>query len=263
MKRRPVPALASALVVSMLAGPALASTPAPARETAVTDPRASRSTGGVAKEEEDPPFRLSLPTEDDRTAWQNSGLRLQLGVGYGRLVGLGGAPSGRLLGAIIRVGLRLDPDWSLLASFQYSSASTGGGLSGFRFAGTLDPTVHLTRRLSLAVGLGFGGIVEGRTGRDDPDPEQRAGLNSSYTIPSADNPLNRCVGVGVVGIVRLSWMYVLGPASSTGLALQADGQWTGCVDNTGRVEPDTADAITRRQWWPHVGGTLAWLVAWR
>ena len=36
------------------------------------------------------------------------------------------------------------------------------------------------------------------------------------------------------------------------------GQWTGCVDDTGRVEPDTGQAIVRRQWWPHVGGRRHW-----
>lgn len=216
-----------------------------------------------AAEGQTPPPKLSLPTEDNPTAWRGPGLRLQVGVGAGGLKGLGGAPSGRLIAAIVRVGARLDADWSLMASFQYAQATAAGGLSGLRFAGTLDPTWHVTPHLDLAIGIGFGGIVEGRTGRVDPDPAQQSSLANSYTLPSASPPLPSCSGVGVATLLRGSWMFPLGPASQTGLALELDGQWTGCVDNTGRVEPDTAQPIARRQWWPHVGGTLAWLVGWR
>ena len=62
----------------------------------------------------------------DRDAWLRGGFRLGLGIVYGRLVGLEGAPSGRLLGATLRLGLRLDADWSVLASFQYARRSAAG-----------------------------------------------------------------------------------------------------------------------------------------
>lgn len=212
---------------------------------------------------EDAPFKLSLPTEADHALWRRPGLRLMLGVAYGQLRGLGNVPSGRLLGAIVRVGTRLDEAWSLLASFQYASASERGGLSGLRFAGTLDPTWHVSEHVELALGLGFGGIVEGRTGRADPDPTQRSALNHSYTFPDSSPALPSCSGVGVTGLLRASWMTALGPVSATGLSAEVIGQWTGCVDTLGRVEPDTARPITRRQFWPHVGGTLAWIIAWR
>lgn len=215
-----------------------------------------------AKPDDDPPPRLSLPTQADRAAWQNSGFRLGLGVVYGELIGLRGAPSGRLIGPTIRVGVRLDPQWSVLASFQYASASKSGGLSGLRFAGTLDPTWHVTPSLSVALGFGFGGIVEGRTGRPDADPLPST-LDTSYTFPSARRPIASCSGVGVAGLARIEWAYVLGPRAQTGIALELLGQWTGCVDDTGRVEPDTGVAIVRRQWWPHTGGTLSWGITWR
>jgi len=213
-------------------------------------------------DDEDGPVRFSLATDSERDAWAKPGFRVQLGLVYGQFVGLGGAPSGRLLGPILRLGVRLDEDWSLLASLQYASASQSGGLSGLRFAGTLEPTWHVTRNLSLAVGLGFGGIVEGRTGRPDPDPLPST-LDTSYTFPDASTPVASCSGVGVAGLARVDWMMVLGRRSSTGVALEFDGQWTGCVDDTRRFEPDTAQSIVRRQFWPHVGVTLAWVVAWR
>ena len=181
---------------------------------------------------------------------------------YGRLYGLEGAPDGRLLGAVLRLGLRLDADWSVVGSFQYALASSTGGLSGLRFAGTLDPTWHVTPHLSLAVGFGFGGIVEGSTGRPDVDPLP-ATLDTSYTLPKAGPPLPSCSGVGAAALARAEWSIVLGPRSAMGLSVEAVGQWTGCVDDSGRIEFDTGQAIVRRQWWPHLGATAGWGITWR
>jgi hypothetical protein len=206
--------------------------------------------------------KLSLPTEADREAWRRGGFRMGIGVAYGDLVGLAGAPNGRLLGFLLRLGVRLDPDWSLLASLQYARASSPGGLDGLRFAGTIDPTWHATSHLSLAVGLGFGGIVEGSTSRPDVSPLPGS-LSSSYTLPSPGPPLPSCSGVGVATLARAEWTIVLGPRSATSFALEAVGQWTGCVDDTGHVDLDTGQAIVRRQWWPHTGGTVQWGFTWR
>lgn len=211
-------------------------------------------------DDEDGPVKVSLPTESDREAWTRPGFRVQLGAVYGRMFGIGGAPDGRLLGPILRAGVRLDADWSLLGTLQYTAAS--GELSGLRYAGTLEPTWHLNRQLSLAVGVGFGGIVEGRTGRTGPDPPIGTS-DGSYTFPGSRRPFASCEGTGVAGLARVDYAIVIGPRSATGLALEVGGQWTGCVDDTGRVEPDTAEPIVRRQFWPHVGATLAWVVAWR
>ncbi|HEY4057582.1 MAG TPA: hypothetical protein VGM39_13280 [Kofleriaceae bacterium] len=208
-----------------------------------------------ADEEEGEP-KLSLPTEADRTAWLKSGFRLELGAEYGFADGLRGAPDGTLKGVVLRAGWRLDRDWSLLFSFDYASASgTGPDLSGLKFAGTLDPTWHVTRWFSLAVGAGFGGIVESGSTRADPDPLGDS-LETSYTFPNARTPLPECSGVGYAGRLRAQWQYVLGPRSSATVSLEGFGQWTGCVSDTGRTEPDTGNAIVRRQFWPHVGGTL-------
>lgn len=212
--------------------------------------------------DEDPPPRLSLPTESDKELWKKPGFRFGLGLVYGRLYGIGGPPDGHLIGPTIRAGVRLDEAWSLLGSLQYLYATGGGGLQGLRFAGTIEPTWHATAHLSLAVGIGFGGIVETNSTRPNPDP-QSSTLTSSYTFPDAKTPLPNCNGVGVAGLLRAQWLMVMGPRSSTGLALQMDGQWTGCVDDTGRVEPDSATSIVRRQWWPHLGGSLTWEVQWR
>ncbi|HEY2729140.1 MAG TPA: hypothetical protein VGK52_04310 [Polyangia bacterium] len=251
--RRNLLAIPFALALALDAGPARAQ-PTP------TPPPGPAAAPAVKDDEGEP--RLSLPTEADRDAWKRSGFRLALGLTYGRLVGLEGAPSGRLLGPTIKFGIRLDPAWSILASFQYASASAAGGLSGLRFAGTIDPTWHATEHLSLAVGLGFGGIVEGRTGRPDISPLPST-IDTSYTFPSPSPPLPSCSGVGAAGLVRAEWSIVLGPRAATSLGLEGLGQWTGCSDDTGRVEPDTGQAIVRRQWWPHAGVTGTWSVTWR
>lgn len=221
----------------------------------------SANAGGLPADD-DPEPKLSLPVEADREAWARSGFRFGMGLVYGQLHGLDGAPSGRLRGFLLRLGIRLDADWSVYTSFQYALASSPGGLSGLRFAGTLDPTWHVTPHLSLAVGVGFGGIVEGGTSRADIAPLPST-LDTSYTFPSANPPLPSCSGVGVAGLGRAEWAIVLGPRSATSFIVEAIGQWTGCVADTGRVEPDTGQAIVRRQWWPHVGATAAWGISWR
>jgi hypothetical protein len=243
-------------VLALLALPALAH--ADTRSTATSE--RGTTSAPIAEDEGTP--KLSLPTEADRVAWTHSGFRLGLGLAYGRMIGLRGAPSGRLLGPVLHAGLRLDEDWSIYASFQYASAAASGGLSGLRFAGTIDPTWHVTRSFALALGLGFGGIVEGRTGRMDPDPLGST-LATSYTFPSASHPLPSCSGVGAAALARATYSAVLGPRSTTNVELEVIGQYTACIDRTGRVDPDTAQPIVREQFWPHTGVQLVWGVAWR
>lgn len=209
------------------------------------------------------PFKLSLPTQEDALAWQNPGFRLQLALGYGLLQGLSGAPWWTLVPIQVRIGTRLDTDWSVFGNLQFSLLRANNAFAGMRFAGTLDPTWHITEHLDLALGFGFGGLVERATTRPVPNAEQRASLVASYTFPNASPPLSTCSGIGVASHARAAWMWVLGPLSATGVALQVDGQWTACVETVGQVEPDTARSITRRQWWADVGGSLTWVISWR
>lgn len=241
-----------------------ADTPASSRRTVDRDRVIVREapTPTVDPDAEDPEPKLSLPTEADRQAWQRPGFRLGIAASYGELVGLRGAPSGALYAANLRAGLRLDARWSIAASFQYALASRSGGIEGLRFAGTIDPTIHITPSVSVALGFGFGGIVEGQTTRADAMPLPSS-LESSYTFPDASTPLAKCSGVGAAALARAEYAYVLGPRMAGVIGVEVVGQWTGCVDDTGRVEPDTGKAIVRRQWWPHTGATLSVGFAWR
>jgi hypothetical protein len=249
------------LAATSVRGQSTASAALPAALAKPSEPP-TRAASAATFQDEDGTPKLSLPTEGDRDAWRRAGFRLGLGISYGQFEGLEGAPSGRLLGFLLRFGVRLDPSWSLIASLQYARVSSPGGLSGLRYSGTIDPTWQATNHLSLAVGLGFGGIVEGSTGRPDVAPLPNT-LDTSYTFPNASPPLPSCSGAGVAGLARAEWSIVLGPRSATSFALEATGQWTGCVDDTGRFEPDTGQAIVRRQWWPHVGASAIWGVTWR
>jgi hypothetical protein len=204
--------------------------------------------------------RVSLPTEADRIAWQASGLRLGLGLALGEARGLHGAPSGRLIGLRLHIGVRLDDEWSMLTTFQYAAASRHDGLSGLQFQGTVDPTWHVTPSLALAVGMGFAGFVEGNTGRADTAPQA---TDVSITIPIARDPISSCSGLGVTGLARATWSYVIGPHASTGIELEVFDQFTRCVQDNGLVDPDTAQPIARTQYWTHEGITLSVGVTWR
>ena len=253
------------LFASVLAANGLVAAPVQAEPDAASVLAPNRTPPALAQAapDEDAPPRLSLPTESDRAAWKKPGFRFGLGLAYSRWFGIHGPPDGQMIGPTIRLGIRLDEGWSLMGSFQYVfSRATGNRLAGVRYAGTIEPTWHATEHLNLGVGIGFGGLVE--PGRSGPNPDPQPGtLETSYTFPDARTPLPSCSGVGVAGLVRAEWLFVLGPRSSTGLALEGDGQWTGCVDDTGRVEPDTATPIVRRQWWFHLGGSLALVILWR
>lgn len=217
--------------------------------------------GSRAEAPEPLEFRVSLPTAEDRAVWQEPGFRLQLGFGYGGLLGLTGAPDATTYGAIVRAGVRLDGPWALYTTLRYALAT--GGVSGAHFAGTLEPTWHVTERLRLAVGLGFAGFAEGEGVRDEPNEAERDGLVATYTYPKASPPLPSCSGTGSVALARVGYWFVLGPLSSAGVSLQTDAQWTGCEEELHRVEPDTARPILRRQWWFHQGWSMTGGFEWR
>jgi hypothetical protein len=210
----------------------------------------------------DPEAKTSIALESDEDAWQRSGFRLGLGLAYGDLYGLRGPPSGRLLGPLVHVGLRLDRDWSIYSTFDYESASRRGGLSGLRFAGTIDPTWHVARHFALGVGFGFGGFVEGHTGRADAEPLGST-LDTSYTFTNAEMPIASCSGVGASGLVRGTYSHVIGPRAELVVELEIIGQETKCIEPTGTVEPDTAQPIVREQYWSHAGAQMIWGVTWR
>lgn len=212
------------------------------------------------KKEDDGEPKLSLPTESDRAAWTNSGFRMGLALMLGDFHGIRGVPNASFLGVGLHAGIRLDKDWSLMTTFAYGRLA--GGLSGLRAAGTVDPTWHVTRSLSLAVGFGFSALVNSRTKLPDADPLPGT-LDSTYTFPSSIHPMSLCSGNGVTALARATYSWVIGPRGSAFLEADAIGQYTECVDPTGNVDPDTAQPIVRIQFWAQDGFTINGGFEWR
>ena len=217
----------------------------------------------AAKSDDDEAPKLSLPTEADRVAWQQPGFRLGLGVAYGRLR----RPARRAEWPAPRCAaarwLAARCRWSLIASFQYASASGRRRASGLRFAGTLDPTWHVTPSFSLAVGFGFGGIVEGRTSASRCQPAGRARRHRATRSPNAHTPLPSCSGVGVAGLARAEYAWVLGPRSQTWWRSRSIGQYTGCVETPGASSPTPRQSDRAPPVLGAPGVRLAVGIAWR
>jgi len=205
--------------------------------------------------------RSSLPIWTADGAWRQAGFRLQLGYLYGGVLGHDGAPSAQTHAVAVRAGARLGQQVGFFAHLQYALAV--GDIFGARFLGTIEPTWHPTPHSEVGLGLGFGGFVEGRGSRPERDAALRSELVASYTYPSASPPLPRCMGAGPAALLRAARLWPLGTLGAVGLQGQLDGQWTLCEDDVGRIEPDTARPIIRRQWWPHTGASLGVVFAWR
>ena len=210
------------------------------------------------EDEDEPIFRLSLPTKEDREAWREPGFRVQLGYAYGELFGIDGVPKGTTHSALVRVGARLSSDWSLYGAFRYAVLS--GAHPGLRYTGTVEPTFDLIDGLRLTLGLGVGGFVI----PEDEDPVlPEEGIVATYTYEDTSTVLGACSGAGVVAIARLEYAFVIGPLFSTGPALSTDASWTGCRQVIDRLEPDTGRPVALEQYWHHHEVTLAWMLSWR
>ena len=230
--------------------PARARSRSPRPRPSTRSPAARR-----AKDDEGPP-RFSLPTQSDRDAWLRGGFRLSLGpdVRPPRRPGRRAQrPAARPEGA-----RRPAPRRRLVAVRVVSiqrRARTAGRSSALRFAGTIDPTWHATRHLSLAFGFGFGGIVEGITRPTRRRPDCRTRSRPRTRSPTRARRCRAAAASARRAGARASGRTCSGRARRPASALEVLGQWTGCVADTGRVEPDTGQAIVRRQWWPHAGAT--------
>lgn len=206
----------------------------------------------------DGPVRLSLPTEADRTAWLRPGFRLGLGILYGALRGPRTALDTSARGLEIRPGIRFDRDWSIYVSLQYAALD-----SGARFAASIAPTWHLTPNIAASVGLGYAGLAGFSTFENGSFEPINSPSGQSYTLPDTETLLQDCSGVGVTGVGRIEFGYVLGPRTRTHLAIEAIAQRTGCEQDMGMVNELTGEALVVRQWWNHVGASVLWGIEWR
>jgi hypothetical protein len=212
----------------------------------------------LAAQDEEPEFKPSLEVESAEEAWRETGFRVALGYVYDEVFGVGGVPAGVHHSAVLRVGPRLDADWSLLASFRYG-VKLSGALGGLRFGGTIEPTYHLTDAWTLSIGAGIGGFVINETGAQTPPVQTVA----TFTLPGTDPLLRACQGAGLLAILRTEYTFYVSTLFGTGPALQFDAQWTQCTEQLNRSDPDTGEAIVLRQYWVNYGLSVAWLFWWR
>lgn len=203
--------------------------------------------------------KTSLRVVTDEEAWSSPGFRVGLGYAFEGLLAQDPIPAGVAHAALVRLGVRLDADWSLLGTFRYGVLP--GAPPMLRFSGTIEPTLHLGDALSLGVGLGLGGLVHPDTGARTPEPADP--LIASLTLPDTTRLLGACSGTGVIATLRAEYTFLVGELFATGPALTADVQWTGCVETLTRVDPDTGAAIVLRQYWRHASLGASWMVWWR
>jgi hypothetical protein len=254
--RSPVTALAALLLLPALALAEPDATPAPA--AAVPEDQGDDRTAAEREGVTDDGYRvsLSLPTEDDRGSWTRPGLRVDLAVGYGVLLPSGPSPRVGAVSFQFRPRLRIDDLWSIAATFGYGLAR--GDYDGVRYSALIEPVFHPLPSLGVSLGVGYAGFsVFGDFGA-----QGGAGEVASRTVGDGER-LASCAGGGWMSQARVEYLAVVGPLFSTGPYLTADGQWTGCEESAGQKSLETGEAIVRRQWWLHLGGSLGWWLSWR
>lgn len=208
--------------------------------------------------EQSPIFRLSLPTKADHYAWNETGFRLQLGYGLGRQFAIEALPEFTTHAMIVRGGVRLSEDWSLFGHLRYEVAV--GDASGLRYAGTIEPTYHITDGFTMSLGLGVGGLI---VSVDEPTRGQRDRSGPPRTRIESTPPLNECTGTGVVATARLEYSFVLGSLGATGPAIWTDVQYTACTAEVAGVNPETGGPSKVKQYWHHHSGAVGWFFSWR
>jgi hypothetical protein len=253
------------LIAALLGAPALAladasapeaTPPAPAPEK--PPPASHQLTEKDLVEKDDYRVSLSLPTEDDRTAWMSPGLRIELALEEGYLFSRGPSPRIRGTTAHLRLRLRMDRWWSIGATLGFSVAS--GSYSGMRWTAMLEPMFHPLPSLGVSLAVGYGGLS--------------VSLPSTATVPNTaqelvsrtlgpNETMASCTGSAWVGQARLEYLIVVGPLFATGPYVLADTQWTSCSENFGRTDRSTGLPVQGTQWWLNLGGAVGWWFSWR
>ena len=206
------------------------------------------------------PFKESEQLVSTSAHWHNPGFRLGLGYHQSAVSGLNTAPSGEIKGIEVHLGARLEEDWSINGDFRYGLGK--GSLGGLIFSGILSSAWHW-RDLSVALGVGVVGYVEQQDVRDHPYASLMNEVVATYTLPEHRPPLAQCVGFGPMIGTRLGYQIPLTEIVALQLGVRIDLSRVTCEQDTGRVEPDTAQGIFIRQYW--TSWSWSWLggLVWR
>lgn len=188
--------------------------------------------------------RTSDPLLSASEAWEQAGFRFQLRFGREELTPSGDAPFGGGLSLVAAPSVRLSRFWSVGANLRY--AVIGGEMSGLRWTTTADLGFHPFSGLSLAAGVGYGGLMV------QPDFGRWAS----------------CTGAGPALLGQLSWLFPVGELFATGPMAQVDVQWTRCAsaddDYIPLAEPPYfVERAPPSRSWRHRGLQYSWVLAWR
>ncbi len=254
----------------------------PARASDPPTPNSDTKTRTLAEKElveEEETVRLSLPTEADRAAWQQAGLRIALGYSYGRMSGNLQGIDTAFHNLTLRPSVRLDEHWSLGASLTYAIARWD--LSGLRWSISLEPTWHPWSGLGVTLGAGYAGLLVDRLWPEETDyparePSQElpdTPVGGYDTPPKAsrsrnvvgDERLSHCSGSGWNLLARIEVLFVAGPRFASGPFVQADHQWVQCEQqsSSSSTDAETGKPVMVREWWRHQGASLGWWLSWR
>ncbi len=202
---------------------------------------------------------LSMPTESDRKAWMEPGLRVDLALDGGRLWGRATAPPLTTIGAQVRSRYRLDRRWSVFAALRY--AVVRGSWTGAAWSAIVGPLFHPLPQMGISLGVGYGGLdVHPANGTGFAPP----GNTDSISRTLGDNEtMFACAGGAWVSQASLEYLVVVGPLFETGPYLRADLQWTGCEETFQNTDLETGLPAVGRQWWLDRGADVGWWFAWR
>jgi hypothetical protein len=238
--------------------------PAPApTEQAAPPPQAKVLSEKEQVDEDGYVVRLSLPTEDDRAAWLQGGLRVSLGYSFSRLLARAPTPGDVTAHALhVRASHRVDPRWTLALELAYAFAgmSDASAMTGLRYAATVQALAHPLEGLAVGLGTGFGGLMLTPSNRRAQPPSTAA--VADVTLP-AGTPLASCDGNAWVGVARGEYQLVVGSLFATGPVLSLDAQYTQCEQPIGRIDKETGVQIAGRQYWTLGGVSLGWWASWR
>lgn len=205
----------------------------------------------------EPETRVSEPVRSPRAAWDATGFRLELRIGWERLIETAPAPPLSALAVSIEPSFRLSSAFSAGFGLRYSVAQQDPW-RGIRWSTTLDLTLHVTRGLSVTLGGGYGGLLTER--EVDPSYYVVTVQEKHYPPPGFDR-IVRCDGDGAVGLVRAGYLVALGEGFATGPVLQGDLQVTKCTGDF--VDVRVAAWARSVEWWSYRTVQLGWAVTWR
>jgi hypothetical protein len=203
----------------------------------------------VAHAEIDEPLtRVSDVTETTATQWESFGFRLQLRLGYQDWAGLQGVPSGGGFNLNLEPACQLTSAWSLGLDLDYTILMFA--MSGIRLSLGLAPTWHPIDNLQVGLALGYAAMLASWA---YDTPTNGAGLAQS----------GNCDGQGVLGKLRVAYMFEMSDNWSTGPSVSAAIAWVHCrlVSSTS-IDTNVYSAPWLAPWWQY-DFNATWAFTWR